>query len=92
MFLLHWFLYQISDDTELKAKFREKLLDGEKSQFTYETRQSSIDFCDALMKANVDMTTLLPVKDKQGHEHVFLFHIKDLPSALKHFVFLSHYN
>ena len=68
LFLLHWFLYQISDDTELKAKFREKLLDGEKSQFTYETRQSSIDFCDALMKANVDMTNLLTVKDKQGHD------------------------
>lgn len=68
LFLLHWFLYQISDDTELKEKFREKLLDGEKSQFTYETRQSSIDFCDALMKSNVDMTTLLTVKDKQGHD------------------------
>lgn len=68
LFLLHWFLYQISDDTELKAKFKEKLLDGEKSQFTYETRQSSIDFCDALMKANVDMTNLLTVKDKQGHD------------------------
>ena len=68
LFLLHWFLYQISDDTELKAKFRGKLLDGEKSQFTYETRQSSIDFCDALMKSNVDMTTLLTVKDKQGHD------------------------
>lgn len=68
LFLLHWFLYQISDDTELKAKFKEKLLDGEKSQFTYETRQSSIDFCDALMKANVDMTNLLTVKDKQDHD------------------------
>ena len=68
LFLLHWFLYQISEDTELKAKFKEKLLDGEKSQFTYETRQSSIDFCDALMKANVDVTNLLTVKDKQGHD------------------------
>ena len=68
LFLLHWFLYQISDETELKEKFMEKLLDGEKSQFTYETRQSSIDFCDALMKSNVDMTTLLTVKDKQGHD------------------------
>lgn len=68
LFLLHWFLYQISDDTELKAKFREKLLDGEKSQFTYETRQSSIDFCNALMKANVNMDNLLTVKDEQGHD------------------------
>ena len=68
LFLLHWFLYQISDDTELKAKFREKLLDGEKSQFTYETRQSSIDFCDALMKANVNMDNLLTVKDEQGRD------------------------
>lgn len=68
LFLLHWFLYQISDDIELKSMFRDKLLDGDKSQFTYETRQSSIDFCDALMKANVDMCSLITVKDKQGHD------------------------
>ena len=68
LFLLHWFLYQISDDTELKSMFRGKLLDGEKSQFTYETRQSSIDFCDALMKANVDMCNLITIKDKQGYD------------------------
>lgn len=68
LFLLHWFLYQISDDEELKNKFREKLLDSEKSQFTYETRQSSIDFCDALMKANVDMNYLLTIKDKYDND------------------------
>lgn len=64
LFLLHWFLYQISEEEELKARFQAKLLDGEKSQFTYETRQSSIDFCDALMKAKVDMSKLLIIKDK----------------------------
>ena len=68
LFLLHWFLFQISDDIELKSMFRDKLIDGDKSQFTYETRQSSIDFCDALMKANVDMCNLITVKDKQGHD------------------------
>lgn len=68
LFLLHWFLYQISDNIELKSMFKDKLLDGDKSQFTYETRQSSIDFCDALMKANVDMFNLITIKDKQGHD------------------------
>lgn len=68
LFLLHWFLYQISDDTELKKMFKDKLLEGDKSQFTYETRQSSIDFCDALMKANVDMCNLITVKDKHGND------------------------
>ena len=77
LFLLHWFLYQISDDSDLKILFRNKLLDGEKSQFTYETRQSSIDFCDALMKANVDMDNLLTIKDNQGHD------IPSLSASLK---------
>ncbi len=71
LFLLHWFLYQISDNSELKNTFKEKLLDGEKSQFTYETRQSSIDFCNALIKADVDMGNLLTVRDKND---------KDIPS------------
>jgi len=63
LFLLHWFLYQISDNTVLKDTFKEKLLDSEKSQFTYETRQSSVDFCDALMKANIDMDNLVSIED-----------------------------
>ena len=68
LFLLHWFLYQISDNTELKDDFRKKLLDGDKSQFTYETRQSSIDFCDALMRAEIDMRSLLMIKDKDDND------------------------
>lgn len=68
LFLLHWFLYQISDNTELKDDFRKKLLDGDKSQFTYETRQSSIDFCDALMRAEIDMGSLLMIKDKDDND------------------------
>lgn len=66
LFLLHWFLYQISDDIKLKTMFQDKLLDGDKSQFTYETRQSSIDFCDALMKAEVDMDNLVTIKNRNG--------------------------
>lgn len=68
LFLLHWFLYQISDDEKLKEKFKEKMMDGEKSQFTYQTRQSSTDFCDALMKAEVDMDSLIQVKDDENKE------------------------
>ncbi len=67
LFLLHWFLCQISDDTDLKNKFKKNLLEGEHSLFTYETRQSSEDFCDALMKSEIDMNNLL-VKTKIGEQ------------------------
>ena len=45
LFLLHWYLCQISENTEKKAEFKSFLLskDG-KSMFTYETRTSSSDF------------------------------------------------
>ena len=61
LFLLHWFLFQISKNEEAKEKFRSKLMKGSKSLFSYETRQSSSEFCDALMASNIDMENLRKV-------------------------------
>lgn len=64
LFLLHWFLSQISNNKEAKVTFKSKMTCGNKSLFSYETRQSSTEFCDALMQASVDMANLL--KDGNG--------------------------
>lgn len=64
LFLLHWYLYQISDNDILKKEFKSNLLKDDKSMFTYETRSSSSEFCDALMSTDIDFTNLLePDKD-----------------------------
>ena len=60
LFLLHWYLYQISDDEEKKEDFKTCLFKNGKSMFSYETRTSSSDFCDALMQADIDTNILLP--------------------------------
>ena len=44
LFLLHWYLYQISDNDILKKEFKSNLLKDDKSMFTYETRSSSSRF------------------------------------------------
>lgn len=61
LFLLHWFLFQISNNEEAKERFRSKLMKGSKSLFSYETRQSSSEFCDALMASIIDMENLRKV-------------------------------
>lgn len=56
LFLLHWYLCQICEDETLKQSFYETMtIKGTseketKSKFTYETRRSSSEFCDSLMK------------------------------------------
>lgn len=56
LFLLHWYLCQICEDESLKQSFYETMtIKGStekeiKSKFTYETRRSSSEFCDSLMK------------------------------------------
>lgn len=64
LFLLHWYLCQISDNEDLKGKYKNALLADDRSQFTYETRPSSTDFCDKLMNTDIDMGNLR--KDKDG--------------------------
>ncbi|MBP1646145.1 MAG: hypothetical protein H6Q16_1720 [Bacteroidetes bacterium] len=65
LFLLHWYLYQISENTEGKEKFFSSLFKNGKSMFTYETRSSSSEFCDALMGNNIDFDKLLKA-DENG--------------------------
>lgn len=59
LFLLHWYLYQISNNAEKKEAFKNALLKNEKSMFTYETRASSAEFCDSLMRHEIDFSSLL---------------------------------
>jgi hypothetical protein len=64
LFLLHWYLYQISDNTDKKTEFKNALLKNGKSMFLYETRRSSTDFCEALMDNDIEFDNLLfPDKD-----------------------------
>lgn len=59
LFLLHWYLCQISGNTEKKSEFKGTLFKEGKSMFTYETRRSSSEFCDVLMKNDIDFTQLI---------------------------------
>lgn len=67
LFLLHWYLYQISNDTEKKIEFKNAILKDGKSMFTYETRSSSAEFCDVLMSNEIDFNNLLD-SDKNEKE------------------------
>lgn len=56
LFLLHWYLCQISENNALKTTFYETMTVKDcsekelvKSRFCYETRKSSSEFCDSLM-------------------------------------------
>lgn len=67
LFLLHWYLYQISDDEEKTVEFKNSLIKNGKSMFTYETRTSSSDFCDVLMGADLNINELLaPDKNEKN--------------------------
>lgn len=70
LFLLHRYLCLISNDETLKQEYCGYLVHNGKSQFTYQTRQSASDFCDALMTHDIDINNLL--KDENGKESVSL--------------------
>jgi hypothetical protein len=57
LFLLHWYLANISGNM---PEFRGVLSANKKSKFTYETRTSSREFCDAIMLNDIDFDNLLP--------------------------------
>jgi len=64
LFLLHWYLAKNDGQSEIFDQF---LLQGTGSRFTYETRTSSREFCDALVTNNFDLNKLLPPdKDKKN--------------------------
>ena len=56
LFLLHWYLAVRSDNTD---NFKEVMLQNNQSRFTYETRTSSKEFCDALINSEIDLDDLL---------------------------------
>ncbi|HCG6557376.1 TPA: DUF262 domain-containing protein [Vibrio parahaemolyticus] len=56
LFLLHWYLAQVAGQGE---SFRKVLSSGGISHFTYETRSSSKEFCDALVSNDIDFSALL---------------------------------
>ena len=59
LFLLHWYLAQVSG----KAEFlRSQLSANGRSLFSYETRNSSKEFCDALMANDIDFNCLLELE------------------------------
>ncbi len=55
LFLLHWYLANISGNF---PKFKETMFANNKSKFTYLTRTSSSEFCDALFKNSIDIPNL----------------------------------
>ncbi len=65
LFLLHWYLSRITPDRSMKEAFDAALLDESRQhcRFTYKTRASSSEFCDALMLNDIDFSHLLPVSD-----------------------------
>lgn len=52
LFLLHWYLAYTSNKIE---DFRNIIQENDKSKFTYETRISSREFCDALLNNDFDV-------------------------------------
>lgn len=68
LFLLHWYLYQITDNEELKTKFKNTFIKNGKSVFTYETRSSSSDFCNGLINCDNLIANLLPSDEGKGNE------------------------
>ena len=51
-----------------RAPSKQKMTSSNKSLFTYETRQSSTDFCDALMQATINMNQLVVIKGKDDKD------------------------
>ena len=67
LFLLHWYLCQISNNEQDKKTYLDAITRNGKSRFTYLTRTSSTEFCNALMGQSYDMTALLPPDKKKDN-------------------------
>lgn len=66
LFLLHWYLANISGNLD---EFKAVMFEDNKSKFTYLTRSSSSEFCDALLKNDIDIKNLL-ISEKTGKESI----------------------
>ena len=62
LFLLHWYLATKEDK---KDDFAGVLSNDGFSRFTYKTRQSAADFCNAILKYSVPLDELLPDDDEK---------------------------
>jgi hypothetical protein len=78
LFLLHWY---ISCKEERLEEFNNVLFQDGISKFSYKTRQSSTDFCNALLNILIDLQNLLPPdegklnalsKSIRNNQHYFL--------------------
>ncbi len=64
LFLLHWYLANKDEETEA---FNQHLVKHDKSKFSYKTRTSSTEFCDALLNNEIDLKNLLETdEDKEN--------------------------
>ncbi|QJB35926.1 DUF262 domain-containing protein [Chitinophaga oryzae] len=72
LFLLHWYLANISGNS---ATLRARLINGEQSSFTYETRISTKEFCNVLISHDIDINDLLP--EDEGEKNSLSKTIKD---------------
>lgn len=68
LFLLHWYLYQLSSNQEAKKYFKNIIVKDDRSLFTYETRTSSSDFCNMLMSVDIDFNNLATADDNKNNE------------------------
>tara|TARA_R110000868_G_scaffold138428_4_gene352551 strand:- start:8091 stop:10520 length:2430 start_codon:yes stop_codon:yes gene_type:complete len=75
LFLLHWYLALKEDG--MYPSFYAMLSEEENSKFTYKTRQSSVDFANAILKNGLNLQNLLP-PDK-GLNNSISKNIKDSP-------------
>ncbi|WP_264558994.1 DUF262 domain-containing protein [Flavobacterium sp. N2270] len=64
LFLLHWYLANKDGRVD---QFQEHLLLDDKSRFTYETRTSSREFCNSLVKFNLNLSELLPSDENENN-------------------------
>lgn len=60
LFLMHWYLASKEDKVQyFRNVFAKQLSDNKwRSKFTYETRASATEFCNALVSANIDFTNI----------------------------------
>lgn len=74
LFLLHWYLAQKEEQYEV---FKSIVFTEGTSKFTYKTRTSSIDFCNALLENGLELNNLLP--PDENHANAISKTIKDSP-------------
>lgn len=80
LFLLHWY-FAIAN--QKFPEFRTLLLNGDKSKFTYNTRESSTEFCNALVSLCKKMKDEKGTKKITNQEEQYYEYVKILSSSNK---------